>query len=145
MPKPTKTVASVRGASGAVTRIDDACRRAVSGKVAARDIAGWASPFGISETDFRVLWRLFTAEAGARPLRAGPELDQAELAAELAVSPAQVSAVVDRLRQANVIAAVPTEDRRRQVWRLAPAGRELLDAVVAAVASTPASCGKEAA
>jgi DNA-binding MarR family transcriptional regulator len=118
----------------------------VLGKLAVRDIASWIAAFGVSETEFRVLWRLLTAENAARPVDSTPCLDQADLAHDLAVSPAQVSAVVDRLRRANLIAAAPIEDRRRQVWRLSAAGHELLSTIVAAVASAPAgSSAKEAA
>jgi DNA-binding MarR family transcriptional regulator len=127
-------------------RIDDACRRAVLGKLAVRDIAGWVAAFAISESEFRILWRLHTSESAERPTRRAEDLDQAALAAHLAVSPAQVSAVVDRLRQANHIAAAPADDRRRQVWRLTPAGQDLLHRIVAAVAAAPIVGGaKEAA
>jgi DNA-binding MarR family transcriptional regulator len=146
MPKSPKPTQRPRRSSDAVRRIDAACRRAVLGKLAVRDIASWIAAFGVSETEFRVLWRLLTAENAARPVDSTPCLDQADLAHDLAVSPAQVSAVVDRLRRANLIAAAPIEDRRRQVWRLSAAGHELLSTIVAAVASAPAgSSAKEAA
>jgi DNA-binding MarR family transcriptional regulator len=139
MPKFTNSATAARGRLDAVHRIDEACRRAVLGKLAVRDVAGWVAEHGISETEFRVLWRLLTGEDAAGHQGHTKELDQTDLAAELAVSPAQVSAVVDRLRQANRIAAAPTADRRRQMWRLTPAGRDLLHTIVMAVASAPAA------
>src|SRR5262245_43643976 len=132
--------------SGAVTRIDQACRRAVLGKLAMRDIADWVGGAGLSEAEFRLLWLLFPA-ADHAALQGEPALDQTALAAALAVSPAQVSAVVDRLRAAGRITVTPPGGRRRQLWRLTPTGRELVLSVVAAVDALPpaGSAGKEAA
>jgi DNA-binding MarR family transcriptional regulator len=146
MPKSRPSAASPRGSSSAVARIDEACRRAVLGKLAVRDIAGWVAAFAISESEFRVLWRLHAADGAECSKRPADDLDQAALAAHLAVSPAQVSTVVDRLRHAGHIAAAPADDRRRQVWRLTPSGRELLQNIVAAVAAASSTNrGKEAA
>ena len=132
------------------SRIADACRRAVSGKLAVRDLAQWVDGFGVSETEFRLLWLLFTEADGApAPSRTTPlEFDQAELAARLAVSAAQVSASVERLHRAAQLERVSQDaDRRRQLWRLSPSGRSLVLKVVAAVDALPpvGDAGKEAA
>ncbi len=92
MPKSKKPTVNPRRASSALKRIDEACRRAVLGKLAVRDIAGWTSPFGMSEAEFRVLWRLSTAADGVPHSRPAQELDQAELAAELADTVTKVDA-----------------------------------------------------
>jgi DNA-binding MarR family transcriptional regulator len=129
-----------------MSRIDEACRQAVLGKLAVRDIANWVAAFAISESEFRILWRLYATDAAMRRKLPANELDQAALAADLVMSPAQVSALVDRLRQANHIATAPADDRRRQVWQLTVAGRELLQDVVDAVAAdSTANLGREAA
>lgn len=129
-----------------MSRIDAACRRAVLGKLALQDIANWVAGFSISESEFRILWRLNGTDAAMTGKFPAEELDQAALASDLVMSPAQVSALVDRLRRANHIATAPADDRRRQVWQLTAVGRELLQAIVAAVAAdSSASRGKEAA
>ncbi len=110
-----------------------------------RDIAVWAAGAGLSEPEFRLLWLLFPAAESAAA--AEPALDQTALARRLAVSTAQVSALVERLRAAGCIAVAPASDRRRQLWRLTPAGRAAVLAIMAAVdaLSAPARGGKEAA
>jgi DNA-binding MarR family transcriptional regulator len=144
---PSSSKHSRRRSAGAVTRIEAACRQAVAGKLAARELAGWVDGFGVSETEFRLLWQLFLA-AETASYRPGALFDQAELAVRLAASPAQVSGVVERLRSLALIERdVQPGDRRRQVWRLAPAGRTLVLAVVAAVDTQPhvGPAGKDAA
>ena len=34
------------------------CEQAVAGKLAVRQLAAWARPFGVAETEFRLLWLL---------------------------------------------------------------------------------------
>jgi DNA-binding MarR family transcriptional regulator len=54
-------------------------------------------------------------------------LDQRALAAELAVSAAQISELVAELHRRELLAALrPANDRRRQVWRTTTAGDEAL-------------------
>jgi DNA-binding MarR family transcriptional regulator len=147
MPKSHKPTNQAPIAPRAASRIEQACRRAVLGKLAVRDIARWVSAFGVSEIEFRLLWLLFTT-AESPAANGDADLDQGALATQLAVSPAQVSAVVDRLRAAGrVVSVVPADDRRRQLWLLTPAGRELVLNVAAAVDALPPAgpAGKEAA
>src|SRR5688500_16904617 len=82
--------------SDAVARIDVACRLAVAGKLALRDLAAWVRGYGVSEGEFRLLWLVLHGDRENADCRR--VLDQAELAMQLAVSPAQVSNVVERLR-----------------------------------------------
>ena len=80
--------------------------------------------FGLKETEFRLLWALSAARV---------EPDQTQLAEQLGCSPAQVSGIVEQQRaQGNLVGQAATGDRRRQVWRLTPAGRALLEKIVAA-------------
>jgi len=122
--------AATRG--NAVERIDAACRLAVAAKLALRDLAAWVRGLPVSETEFRLLWLLFQRErAGKAHERA---LDQMELAAQLAISPAQISGVVEHLQTCELIDRVRDgADRRRQLWRLAQPGEALVLDVVASV------------
>lgn len=129
-----------------MTRIETACRLAVAGKLAARDLTAWVTGFDVSETEFRLLWLLSHASS-ADAKAPMPSVDQAELATRLAVSAAQVSGVVERLRHAALIEhAAGSGDRRRQFWQLAESGRDLVQAIIASVEALPAGrTGKEAA
>jgi DNA-binding MarR family transcriptional regulator len=142
MPNSRKRAASA--SADAARRIDDACRQAVLGKLAARSIARWASGFELGEVEFRLLWLLHASgDSGSEPKAPAPEWDQAALAERLAVSPAQISAVVDRLRADDRLAAiVPAGDRRRQLWRLTPSGRALVQSVVVAVGAALEADGR---
>jgi DNA-binding MarR family transcriptional regulator len=129
-------------ASGAasIARIDAACRCTAAGKLAARDIAAWLRGFQVTEPEFRLLW-LLSQSGDRRPGNAA--LDQAELAELLVVSPAQVSGAVERLRSLGMLDRTTDQrDRRRQLWRLADGGRQLLSDVVASVADLGESRGR---
>jgi DNA-binding MarR family transcriptional regulator len=90
-------------------------------------LAGWAYPFALSEVEFLVLWRLHGATADG--------FDQRTLAGELAFSPAQVSATVERLRARELIVGqLAPSDRRRHLWCLSAGGRVLLERLVEAAA-----------
>jgi DNA-binding MarR family transcriptional regulator len=123
------------GANGALQSgefIDATCRLAVAGKLALRDIAGWIRGRQINETEFRLLWLLFQHERRSPSPRT--TFDQGELATGLALSPAQISGLVERLQAAALISNVPHGfDRRRQLWRLAQAGEALVHDVMACV------------
>jgi DNA-binding MarR family transcriptional regulator len=130
MAKATNSSRSARDARG---RIDSACRQAVAGKLALRELARWVDGSGVSETEFRLLWLLFASDEQTRRCARSP-LDQCELAKQLAVSPAQVSGVVERLRTLVLVERVTCQgDRRRQCWQLTTAGRALILKIVAAV------------
>ena len=111
-------------------RIDDACRRAIAGKLAVRDIGAWLQGDTVSEPEFRLLWMLSRQAGGTCD-----SLDQAEMAERLVVSPAQVSGAVERLRNAGLLERVDSKrDRRRQLWQLTGSGEQLLGRVVDRVA-----------
>lgn len=130
-------------ASGSLSaeRIDAACRLAAEGKLASRRIAAWLNGSAINEPEFRLLWLL---AGGSQPEVAATSLDQADLAERLAVSPAQVSGAVERLRTLGLLERIQHErDRRRQLWQVTLAGGELLRRIVNQVAA--ASSQREAA
>ena len=103
----------------AARRVGLTCRTAVDGRRAARALNDWARRFALGEPEFQVLWRLGTcSQAG---------LDQTSLAKSLACSPAQVSAVVERLQARGWIQQrQEIQDRRRHLWRLSPTGQSLV-------------------
>ena len=114
-----------------VERINAACRSAAEGKLAARRIAAWLSGSAINEPEFRLLWLLSGAARSDATVAA---LDQADLAEQLVVSPAQVSGAVERLRNLGLVERIQHQrDRRRQLWSVTEAGDELLQLIVARV------------
>ncbi len=67
-------------------------------------------------------------------------LSQQDVAAALAVSPAAVSGLVEQLRRRGLMEGWRAEsDRRRQLWRLTPAGVDVLDAVLCDLAAWAAT------
>lgn len=106
--------------------VDRACATAADGRRAARALANWCEPFHLSEPEFQVLWLLGGGANG---------FDQTTLVRQLVYSPAQVSATVERLRIRGWIAQESVaSDRRRNLWRLTPAGSkavvEMLSAAI---------------
>ena len=118
----------VASGSPPVERINAACHSAAEGKLAARRIAAWLGGTEINEPEFRLLWLLAgTASSGA----SAAALDQADLAEQLVVSPAQVSGAVERLRSLGLVERLQHQrDRRRQLWRVTEAGDALLRQIV---------------
>jgi DNA-binding MarR family transcriptional regulator len=130
-------VSSPRQGRLAVTarEIDLICRAIIDGRRAARTLAVWAAPFELSEPEFLVLWCLQqAATAGA---------DQTTIAQLLALSPAQVSATVERLRSdGHIVREMVSGDRRRHLWRLSATGR---DRICALLGNLPGLPGREVA
>ncbi len=89
-------------------------------------LRGW----GIGDHDFWVLWLCD---------RAAPEgVAQHKLADAAGVSEAQMSGVVERLRQHGLLIGCRSgPDRRRQYWRLTAAGDELLGRIRAGLGEWP--------
>lgn len=107
------------GAQGAAWLVEHTCRRAVGGRIAARALAEWARPFELSEPELQVLWRLREAVDNG--------LDQTTLAERIALSPALLSAIVERLRaRCWIVPQVHPGDRRRRLWQLTDEGRAVL-------------------
>jgi DNA-binding MarR family transcriptional regulator len=81
-----------------------------------------ASRQGLSEPQIEMLWACAKAPPGGRC--------QKDLAEDLAVSPAHVSGVVERLHAAGLLQySVAEGDRRLRYWRLTPAGQVLWQTV----------------
>ncbi len=105
-------------------QLDDTCSRIASGRSAAWDLTALVERFGLKEIEFRLLWALLTGDT---------QLDQTRMAEFLGCSPARVSGVVERQRsRGNIAGHAASGDRRRQVWRITPQGRALLEKIVAA-------------
>lgn len=109
-------------------RVERACAAAANGRRAARALSEWARRFGLTEAEFQLLWRLRLAPADG--------LNQTTLAGVLAFSPAQVSAVVEHLRQRALIGERgATGDRRRHHWQLTADGLALLRQMIESATS----------
>ncbi len=107
--------------------IELTCRTAIDGRRAARALAQWTQSFELGEAEFQLLWCLRAELGDGR--------DQTTLARELAISPAQVSAAVERMRAKGWICQqVAVGDRRRHLWQLSTAGQSLLDEMLARAA-----------
>lgn len=92
-----------------------------------RALAEALSEAQLSENEFLVL---AAYEDAANPP------SQRQLADRLAVSPAQISGIVERLRQREWIdSRRDPHDRRRQHWRLTAAGSQIVLAAGAAIAA----------
>lgn len=84
------------------------------------------SRWDVSDHDFWVLWlcRRWTPQG----------IVQQELAVAVGVSAAQMSGLVERLRQQGLLAGSRDDgDRRRQYWRLTAAGEHLLAEILAEI------------
>lgn len=86
----------------------------------------------LAESQFSVLWICRKAP--------GAGLSQQDLAAKLVVSPAAGSGLVEQLRRRGLLEGRRAEpDRRRQLWRLTAAGRDVLDVVLSDLADWAAT------
>jgi DNA-binding MarR family transcriptional regulator len=116
-----------------VEQIDRLCQAVAAGRTAERRLAPWAAQERLGEAELRLLWAL--SEAGSLRMHAAAAADQTLLARNLAASPALVSGMVERLAARQLIAATgDPADRRRRLWRLTPAGVELVSRLIDGVA-----------
>jgi DNA-binding MarR family transcriptional regulator len=91
---------------------------------AGRQLRRWLAErlerFDLSESELQILWLC------AQP-RAGGGWAQGELAEAAGISPAQISSLVERLRQRGLMTMKRSViDRRRAVWQLLDQGEDLL-------------------
>lgn len=107
----------------AVRHVENLCDAAADGRRAARALSQWCERIDLGEPEFQVLWCL------REGMRCG--LDQTTLVRRLAISAAQVSATVERLRSRGWIQqqAAPG-DRRRNLWYLSPLGNDVLETIL---------------
>jgi len=104
------------------------CRRVAEGRRLARQLALVVREHAMNETEFRLLWLLRETE--------GEILEQSTLVEELGISPAQVSALVEKLRSQQILdSGTDRNDRRRKLWQLTASSRENFEAVIASVES----------
>jgi DNA-binding MarR family transcriptional regulator len=116
----------------APARIDAMCRGIVAGKLATRELGALVRPVGLGEAEFRLLWALSNCGSDVTSTPAA----QSGLADKLAVSPAQISGLVERLRsQGYIETGSAGGDRRRQVWRLTGTGQQAIAKVLNVVAA----------
>ena len=95
------------------------CQAAIVGRRAVRNLMRWSERFQLSESELQILWCLCGAT--------GKGVDQTTLAHELALSPPQVSACVEKLRGRGLIVIHEVAgDRRRRLWLPSPNGRFML-------------------
>ena len=95
------------------------CQAAIAGRRAARALMQWSERFQLSESELQILWCLCGA--------AGKGVDQTTLAHQLALSPPQVSACVEKLRGRGLIVIHEVGgDRRRRLWQPSANGRFML-------------------
>jgi DNA-binding MarR family transcriptional regulator len=100
-------------------RVSVTCRSAADGRRAIRALGEWSSRFELSEPEFQILWCLKSTS--------GDGCDQTTISRQLACSPAQISATVERMRAEGWITQQNSPgDRRRRLWQLSPTGQKLL-------------------
>ena len=126
---PTESTQAARpcaeNSADAATQIEATCQLIAAGRLAAHQLALHAKAYGLSEAEFRLLWLLRNS---SHTTKADNLLDQKSLSDRLGLSPAQVSAVVERLRKKNLIEGFASlTDRRRQVWQLSAEGTVLVE------------------
>jgi DNA-binding MarR family transcriptional regulator len=109
--------------SGLGRGVGQICRAAIDGRRAVRTLAQLSEPLQLSESEFQILWCLSGSAA--------PGVDQTSLATRLALSPAQVSACVEKLRVRGLIVLGEIGgDRRRNLWQLSAAGNDALQKIM---------------
>ena len=110
--------------------LDTICRHIATGRGLARRLGVAVREFQLSEAEFRSLWLLHEQVKLAKQTG----LTQNSLAHHLGISPAQVSAIVEKLRSRQFINTIADDhDRRRQRLRLTSLGSKQFESVVAAV------------
>jgi DNA-binding MarR family transcriptional regulator len=105
------------------------CRAAIEGRHASKRVGALAKQFELTEPELEILWCLARANCAG--------VDQTTLAGQLAFSPAQVSACVEKLRLRGLIAHQEARgDRRRHLWQLTGEASELLAKVAVTASGT---------
>lgn len=103
----------------AIRHVDRVCFAAAEGRRAARALTHWCHRMELGEPEFLLLWYLRDCFGGG--------LDQTTLVRTLAYSPAQVSALVERLRSRGwILQESASSDRRRHLWHLSPLGSSVV-------------------
>src|SRR6266436_6318108 len=104
-------------------QLQHVCQTAIDGRRAVRMLARWAERFHLSESELQIIWSLCGV--------IGPGIDQTTLAAQLALSPPQVSACVEKLRARGLIVTCEARgDRRRRLWQSSAGGLSVLQEIM---------------
>ncbi len=107
-------------------QLEQLCQTAIDGRRAARSLIRYADQFRLGESELEILWLL------CRNANVG--IDQKTLATQLALSPPQVSACVEKLCSRGLIEhREASGDRRRRLWQASANGGALLREVLRAV------------
>jgi DNA-binding MarR family transcriptional regulator len=110
-------------------QLEHVCQTAIDGRRAVRLLARWAERFQLSESELQILWCLCAV--------VGPGVDQTTLAAQLALSPPQVSVCVEKLRARGLIMNQEARgDRRRRLWQSSAKGNSVLEEIVQAAGAS---------
>ena len=110
-------------------RLEHVCQTAIDGRRAVRKLAQWAERFQLSESELQIIWSLCGV--------IGPGIDQTTLAAQLALSPPQVSACVEKLRARGLIVICEARgDRRRRLWQSSARGSSVMQEIVQAAGAS---------
>jgi len=111
--------------------LERVCQRIAEGRQATRLLTAIVRKYGLSEGEFRLLWHLRGIALNRNRTAAVHAPDQTLLAAALGLSVAQVSSLVESLREKGFDQGRPApHDRRRQLWSITPAGMEVLERIV---------------
>ena len=98
--------------------IEFAQRVLVHARQVRASLAAEAHRHGLSEPEIEMLWACAKAPPSGH--------SQKVLASDLAISPAHVSCVVERLRHAGLLeCSMVKGDRRLRLWQLTPAGQAI--------------------
>jgi DNA-binding MarR family transcriptional regulator len=128
-----RTENSRRGAGGLPARDADwlelARRLSACGSSVRQAMTEALLGMACTPAEFLLLWTCRDSE------RTAAGLGQIELARSVGLSPAQVSGLVERLRARGLLEGCrAARDRRRQMWRLTPSGRNTLADLLQAIA-----------
>ncbi len=128
--------------------LHNACQQIIAGRAASRQIAEMVRPFALSEAEFRLLWQLYSYHSRGNLVTPpsptlkgktihGPSRDQTSIRTDLAMSAAQISALVERLRTLGWLAReVDPRDRRRQLLQLTRPGITLVEKILSQMATS---------
>jgi DNA-binding MarR family transcriptional regulator len=104
----------------------------VVGRRCQRAILAALDKVQLTDTQLLVLWGIDQI----LPASAGSGVGQSEIAQSLGISPAQVSGLVEQLRQlGDLDCQRAANDRRQQLWHLTAAGRERLQRALQTIAT----------
>lgn len=100
----------------------------VLGRRCQRALLAELTALGLTDTQLMVLWGIDRLS----PSQGGTGVQQSEVAQSLGISPAQISGLVEQLRQqGNLDSRRAVHDRRQQLWHLTEPGRaKLTEALV---------------